>query len=562
MMRRIGGPCNPGARQGASATIEKCSASASSRSPCPSPAWLPAAAEQAATRRATAAPTAAPAEAAGAAAEEAAEEAAGAAAGATPAPTGARPPSIPSATQHHRNGSRDGLYVDAVFTQAAAATTHVTTFMGTVTKNVYAQPLYVENGPGGDEVFVVATEDNHVTTYNATTGAMIWDTGPATIGAPVTTDFPAGSGYKPSGITGTPYIDLGSRTNFFDAMTTPDNSATFHHKVFGLGLDTGAVKSGWPVDVDTAAAGFDSGVQSERGAAAVPRRRALRPLRGLRGRQGQLLRLGHWLPGRQPVDGHVVAHQGPEGRHLGAGRAAHRRHLDLPGDRQHVRANNVWSGGEAVIRLSPGPTFSGNAPDYYAPTNWQALDNSDTDLGGASEILLDMPGAGASPGRRGRQGRQPVRPEPRRPGRHRRRAAQDAGDQRQVKGAPAAYTTAMGTYVALHIESGTAPAAPGQGGTAWSCSHPERDGGHGEDRLVLDATRPRLAHGHDHRRPLQGDRVERRRQAVRMNGDTGAVIVDGSKTGMSTAIQKWNTPIDARGRIVVGVNGQLYVFTP
>jgi hypothetical protein len=46
------------------------------------------------------------------------------------------------------------------------------------------------------------------------------------------------------------------------------------------------------------------------------------------------------------------------------------------------------------------------------------------------------------------------------------------------------------------------------------------------------------------------------------DGDTGAVIVDGTNTKMSTAVQKWNTPIDANGRIVVGVNGQLYVFTP
>jgi hypothetical protein len=46
------------------------------------------------------------------------------------------------------------------------------------------------------------------------------------------------------------------------------------------------------------------------------------------------------------------------------------------------------------------------------------------------------------------------------------------------------------------------------------------------------------------------------------DGDTGAVIVDGTKTAMSSAVQKWNTPIAAKGRIVVGVNGQLYVFTP
>jgi hypothetical protein len=46
------------------------------------------------------------------------------------------------------------------------------------------------------------------------------------------------------------------------------------------------------------------------------------------------------------------------------------------------------------------------------------------------------------------------------------------------------------------------------------------------------------------------------------NGDTGAVIVDGTLTEMASTIQGWNTPINAKGRMVVGVNGQLYVFTP
>ena len=81
------------------------------------------------------------------------------------------------------------------------------------------------------------------------------------------------------------------------------------------------------------------------------------------------------------------------GRSLGAGRAADRRHVDLPGHRQHVGTNGTWGGGEAVIRLARGPTFSGNTADYFAPTNWQDLDNGDTDLGGASEVLFDMPGA-------------------------------------------------------------------------------------------------------------------------------------------------------------------------
>ena len=46
------------------------------------------------------------------------------------------------------------------------------------------------------------------------------------------------------------------------------------------------------------------------------------------------------------------------------------------------------------------------------------------------------------------------------------------------------------------------------------------------------------------------------------NGDTGTVIVDGTNTAMSTAVQNWNTPINANGRMAVAVDGQLYVFTP
>jgi hypothetical protein len=46
------------------------------------------------------------------------------------------------------------------------------------------------------------------------------------------------------------------------------------------------------------------------------------------------------------------------------------------------------------------------------------------------------------------------------------------------------------------------------------------------------------------------------------NGDTGAIIVNGTNTVLPTPIQYWNTPIAAKGKIAVGVNGQLSVFTP
>ncbi len=52
-----------------------------------------------------------------------------------------------------------------------------------------------------------------------------------------------------------------------------------------------------------------------------------------------------------------------------------------------------WMGGEAIIRLQAGPTWTGQPTDYWAPVNRFSLDNSDTDLGGVSAMLIDVPGA-------------------------------------------------------------------------------------------------------------------------------------------------------------------------
>ena len=54
------------------------------------------------------------------------------------------------------------------------------------------------------------------------------------------------------GITGTPVIDLASRSIFLDAMTTPDGGTTKKHLIYSLNLDTGAINPGWPVDVNAA----------------------------------------------------------------------------------------------------------------------------------------------------------------------------------------------------------------------------------------------------------------------------------------------------------------------
>ena len=117
-------------------------------------------------------------------------------------------------TQHHNNASRDGLFIDPAFTPAAAANlTRDMNFNGTIAGNVYAQPLYIENGPGGVAMVIAVTESNNVYALNAATGAIIWQ---RNVGTAITSGLPCGN-INPLGITGTPIVDLASRSLFFDA---------------------------------------------------------------------------------------------------------------------------------------------------------------------------------------------------------------------------------------------------------------------------------------------------------------------------------------------------------
>src|SRR3984893_9617799 len=152
---------------------------------------------------------------------------------------------IVNVTQHHNNPSRDGLFIDPAFTaSAAAAVTRDLGFNGTIMGNVYAQPLYIENGPGGAAMVIAVTESNNVYALDAATGAVIWQ---RNVGTAITSGLPCGN-INPLGITGTPVVDLSSRSLFLDAETTP-SAGTFKHLIYSLNVDTGAIKAGWPNDI-------------------------------------------------------------------------------------------------------------------------------------------------------------------------------------------------------------------------------------------------------------------------------------------------------------------------
>src|SRR5207244_4015243 len=78
-------------------------------------------------------------------------------------------------TQFHNHSSRDGLYIDSAFTPSAAANlTRDLNFDGTIQGEVYAQPLYIEGGPGGRALVIAVTESNNVYALDAVDGSIIW----------------------------------------------------------------------------------------------------------------------------------------------------------------------------------------------------------------------------------------------------------------------------------------------------------------------------------------------------------------------------------------------------
>jgi hypothetical protein len=301
-------------------------------------------------------------------------------------------------TQFHNHDSRDGLYVDAAFTPSAVAKlTRDLNFDGTIAGNVYAQPLYIEGGPGGRAMIIAVTESNNVYALDAVDGTIIWQ---LNVGPPVSADDLICTKFDPMGITGTPVVDLASRALFFDAMITLDGGETKKHLLFSLNVDTGDINPGWPVDVEATASyngvNFTAEIQQQRPALGIV---------------GGILYVGYgsmmdcsfyhgWLIG-VPIDNpaSVTAWASGTGPGVWGGAIWGVGGIASDGKNPFVTTGNTfntqgnWSGGEAVIRFQPGPIFSSSPSDYWVPENWLDLDRFDGDLGSSGPLLVDVPGA-------------------------------------------------------------------------------------------------------------------------------------------------------------------------
>jgi plastocyanin/outer membrane protein assembly factor BamB len=467
------------------------------------------------------------------------------------APAVAPPPAAPETfpadvTQHHNHASRDGLYLDPLFTQAAATNlTRDLNFNGTIVGNVYAQPLFIDatSSPIGPAVIAV-TESNNVYALNASTGAIIWQ---RNVGTPITSGLPCGN-INPVGITATPVVDLASHSLFLDAEVSG-----IGHQIFSLNIETGAINSGWPVTLNTAVSGFQSSVQSSRAALGILGNTLYVPYGGrfgdcgsYRGRLVGVQMSNPAIIGSWATSVTLAGVWGPGG-------------VASDGTNTYVTTGNgssavTWGGAEAVIRLQPGPVFSGSTTDFWAPTNWMTLDAGDTDLGGSGPIIVDVPGATPSAlvvaigkdrnayllNRSNLGGvSAPV--------------AQAVVSTGTVIGAAATYRTSTGTFVVLRPVNGTLTAFritatnPPTIATGWSVASSGRTAPFvttdGINNVIVWAA------GSDGR--LRG-----------YNGENGATIFNGGGANeLMTGIRSFNTGIAARGRIYYAADNKVYAFS-
>ncbi len=485
------------------------------------------------------------------------------------------PVPLASILEHHAGPLRQGLYLQPALTRAAAATFgRDPSFAGIVKGNVYAQPLYVADGPGGQGTFYVATEDNEVDAIDEATGATVWtrSLGPA---APRTG---AGCGnVTPLGVTGTPAIDLSRRTLYVSAVNGTTRIDT--HRVHALSIDDGSERPGWPFNllgVSFAGLPFDPIPQNQRGALTIADGVLYVPFGGHAGDCGPYHGWVVAIPLDTPDAATAWATDARGGGIWAPGGLAN------DGSSVFAATGNTfgvttWRGGEAVVRLQKGAVFPGGTADYFTPSNWKALDDRDVDIGGSGPVLFDVPGATPSTlaAALGKNGVVYLLDRTNLGGIGKGDGMRGEGlfsaqvASRQIINAAAVYTTPSGVHLVFHGYRGSVgthcPA--GQSGDLVS--------------LRITATSPPTAitdwcadsRGQGFPIVTTTDGVadtlvwvagaEGSNRLHAWNGETGALVFDGgADADVMKGLRRFGTPVAVNGRVFVAADNRLYAFRP
>jgi hypothetical protein len=292
---------------------------------------------------------------------------------------------------YHNTADHAGMFVVPSLTTANAVNTVLdTAFNGTVSGVINSTPLYWRPTGATSGTIIVATENDIIYALDETTGLPVWQRQLGTAAAPA-----SGCGnINPLGVTGTPVIDPATGTLYVDAELSTSGAPV--HNVFALSLATGAIVSGWPIQIGAGirALGqpFDENVEEQRGALALLGGKIFVPFGGYNGDCGDYhgvvaavstttpavtaalstsaAKGGIWAPGGVVSDGTAIYFS--TGNTSGA---------------------TTYAGGEAIVRSLPALAKVNSKANYFSPTNWQMLDDDDYDLGGVSPTIIDLTGS-------------------------------------------------------------------------------------------------------------------------------------------------------------------------
>jgi len=286
----------------------------------------------------------------------------------TTAPSTATKPATSGArwTTYDHDAGRSGVAPDG---PASPAAVHQIWASPALDGDVYAQPLVV-----GDRV-VVATENDTVYALDATNGSVVWS---AHVGEPVPgSSLPCGD-VDPVGITGTPVVDADAGRVYAVGMVRPAQ-----HVLFELDLATGRVVGSTRVD----APGSNPAVQNQRAALTLNGGRVYVPFGGRYGDcgdyHGRVVSVDVSAGGLGATASYLLPTQRAGGFWAPPGATT------APDGSLYLASGNSTSSrdydyGNSVVRLSADLGLV----DSFAPSDWVALNSSDTDLGSTSPVVL------------------------------------------------------------------------------------------------------------------------------------------------------------------------------
>ena len=246
---------------------------------------------------------------------------------------------------------------------------------------VYASPLIVAGH------VLAATENNTVYALDLFSGSVVWK---IHLGSPVdAASLPCGNISPVTGITGTPAADpVGGRLYVVAFLSGR------HHMLFTLSLTDGSVVSQQDIDP----AGSNPAVQQERGALALGADFVYVPLGGLYGDCGPY---HGYLVAVPLVGGAATAYTVPSAREAGIW-SPQGPTIGPDGGVYVVSGNGAsrsnFDYSNSVIELSPDLRV---LRSYFAPSNWAALNASDTDLGSVGAAVLPSVGVVVAIGKQG-----------------------------------------------------------------------------------------------------------------------------------------------------------------